>query len=229
VLVSEQMKVLPVIRALPPTKVFFIPNGIALDTVTSSADESVTKQLRDLKEDGSVLIGAVGRLSPEKNFAALIQALAQLPPDLHQVKVALLGTGPQEPELRSLIAVAGLRDRVWLAGYVANARAHLATFDVLAIPSLTEGLPMILLEAMAAEVPIVSTAVGAIPNTLANCGALVPAGDVGALASALATVVRDLSAARETASVARRRVQEHYSAAAMATRYLDVYKAVQQR
>jgi glycosyltransferase involved in cell wall biosynthesis len=229
VLVNEDMKALAAIRSLPPRIVFFIPNGIALDSLQANADDPIVKKLREFHSAGSVLIGAVGRLSPEKNFGALIEALAQLPPELRHLKVALFGTGPQEAELRTLIAARGLTDRVWLAGYVANARAYLGELDILAIPSLTEGLPMTLLEAMAAEVPIVSTAVGAIPNTLAGCGALVPAGDIGAFASGLATVAGDLPAAREKAAAARPRVQEHYGANTMATRYLDVYRAVQQR
>jgi len=229
VLVNEEMKMLPAIRSLPPRTVFFIPNGIALDSSQANADDPIARQLRDFHGAGSILIGGVGRLSPEKNFGALIEALAQLPSGLRHVKVALLGTGPQEAELRALIAARGLTDRAWLAGYVANARSYLQELDILAIPSLTEGLPMILLEAMAAQVPIVATAVGAIPNTLAGCGSLVPTGDIAALASAIATIAADLPAAREKAAGARQRVHEHYSATTMATRYLDVYKAVQQR
>ncbi|MEO8017802.1 MAG: glycosyltransferase [Pseudomonadota bacterium] len=229
VLVNEEMATLSAIRSLPPHKVFFIPNGIALDSLQANAEDPIVRQLRDFRGAESVLIGGAGRLSPEKNFGALIEALAQLPPELRHVKLALLGTGAEEAQLRSLITSRGLADRVWLAGYVANARTYLKELDILAIPSLTEGLPMILLEAMAAEVPIVSTAVGAIPNTLAGCGALVPAGDIGALAVAIGTVAGNLPAAQEQATAARQRVREHYSATTMATRYLDVYKAAQQR
>lgn len=229
VLVNEEMKMLPSIRSLPPHKTFFVPNGIALDSLQANADDPIARQLREFHSAGSILIGGVGRLSPEKNFGALIEALAQLPSELRHSKVALLGTGAQEADLRGLISERGLTDRVWLAGYVGNARTYLHELDILAIPSLTEGLPMILLEAMAADVPIVSTAVGAIPNTLAGCGALVPAGDIAALAAAIAAVAADLPAAREKAAGARQRVQEHYSATTMATRYLDVYKAVLQR
>jgi glycosyltransferase involved in cell wall biosynthesis len=229
VLVNETMKTLPAIRSLPPHQVFFIPNGLTLESPPATADDPVAKQLREFRRAGSVVIGGVGRLSPEKNFGALIEALAQLPAELRHVVLALLGSGPQEAELRALIASQGLTGRVWLAGYVANARTYLKDMDILSIPSLTEGLPMILLEAMAAELPIVATAVGAIPATLAGCGTLVPAGDIGALATAIATVAGNLPAAREQAAAARQRVREHYSATTMATRYLEVYESVQQR
>ncbi|HUQ10651.1 MAG TPA: glycosyltransferase [Steroidobacteraceae bacterium] len=229
VLVNDDMKKLGAIRALPPNKVFSIPNGIALEAAQARADDAIAARLREFHGAGSVLVGGVGRLSPEKNFGALIEALARLPAALRHVKLALLGTGAQEAQLRELVAARGLTDRVWLAGYVANARAYLPQLDILAIPSLTEGLPMILLEAMAAEVPTVSTAVGAIPNTLAGCGALVPAGDVDALSAAIADYARDLPAARAQAAAARQRVHEHFSASTMATRYLEVYEAARRR
>lgn len=229
VLVNEDMKKLRAIRSLPSRKVFFVPNGISLAPERATADDPIAAKLREFHGEGSVLVGGVGRLSPEKNFGALIEALARLPAELRHVRVALLGTGAQEGPLRAQVAARGLTDRVWLAGYVANARAYLGELDILAIPSLTEGLPMILLEAMAAEVPTVSTAVGAIPNTLAGCGALVPAGDVDALSAAIAAFAGDLPAARAKAAAARQRVQEHFSAGTMATRYLEVYEAARRR
>jgi glycosyltransferase involved in cell wall biosynthesis len=229
VLVNEDMKKLRAIRSLPAHRVFCVPNGISVEPVQTQAGDPIAARLREFHGADSVLIGGVGRLSPEKNFGALIEALARLPANLRHVKVALLGTGAQEAELQALVAARGLGERVWLAGYVANARAYLRELDILAIPSLTEGLPMILLEAMAAEVPTVSTAVGAIPNTLAGCGALVPAGDVAALSAALAAFAGDLPAARAKAAAARQRVREHFSAETMATRYLEVYEAARRR
>jgi len=95
--------------------------------------------------------------------------------------------------------------------------------DALVIPSFTEGLPMILLESMAAGIPVIATRVGDIPAVLGDFGVLVPPGDRHALAQAMASVASALPRFREVAAGAVERVAQDYGAAAMAERYARLY------
>jgi glycosyltransferase involved in cell wall biosynthesis len=227
VLVNEQLRNDPAISRLAPSKLHMIPNGIAdLDVRTTQDDvESValTKRIADLRRRTSVVIGAVGRLSPEKNFLALIEALSSTQ---HKVGLVILGDGPQAAEALELISRRGLTDRVVFGGYVRNSRRLLPWFDMLVIPSLTEGLPMVLLEAMSINLPVIATSVGAIPQVLGEFGLLVAPGDVPALATAIERVSGDLQRFKTAASGSAAYVASKYSATAMSSRYTSVYNSV---
>lgn len=133
---------------------------------------------------------SIGRLVEQKGQMALVEALALLRdrhPDLH---LTLLGDGPMRPDLERAIAAAGLGKAVTLAGWVdePQVRAALAASHALVMPSFAEGLPMVVMEAMAAARPVVTTAIAGIPELVVpgRTGWLVAAGDPGALAGALA-------------------------------------------
>jgi glycosyltransferase involved in cell wall biosynthesis len=227
VVVNEQLKSTPTLRMLDQRRIHAIANGITVaDEVQlrfDFAQDPLGRELLALKKDTGVLVGAVGRLSPEKNFGALIEALQQV--GNSRVGVAILGDGPELALLRDKIAAAGLQDRVLLGGYVKDARKYLELFDVLVIPSLTEGLPMILLEAMSANTPVIATSVGDIPATLGGLGQLIEPGNVGALAASLRALIATPALFRDKAAKGRQRVIDHYSAVAMAARYETVYRA----
>jgi glycosyltransferase involved in cell wall biosynthesis len=227
VLVNDQLRKISAVAALEPQKVHTVANGIASESQTGEpANHGATfDEIMNLKRPERVLIGAVGRLSPEKNFSALIEALAQVPAS-DGVVLAILGDGPEAPRLRQLIEANNLGGRVVLGGYVADARRFLALFDLLVIPSLTEGLPMILLEAMATNLPIIAAQVGDIPAALKDLGILVPPGDVGALRDAIVKMSRQLPHYRRVAGAGAQRVSEHYSAASMAARYENIYRSL---
>jgi glycosyltransferase involved in cell wall biosynthesis len=142
------------------------------------------------------------------------------------VGAVVLGDGPEAAMLRDKVSASGLADRVLLGGYIKDARKYLPLFDALVIPSLTEGLPMILLEAMSANIPVIATRVGDIPATLNDLGLLIEPGDTPALASAIVGLTNALGTYRGKATAAARRVQDYYSAATMAARYEAVYRAV---
>jgi glycosyltransferase involved in cell wall biosynthesis len=227
VLVNEQLRKNPAIAALDPHKVHAVSNGIAIEAPhEDTARHGATfDAIMELKRSSRILIGAVGRLSAEKNFSALIEALAGVPA-AERIGLAILGDGPETARLRQMIESHHLAGRVVLAGYVEDARRFLALFDLLVIPSLTEGLPMILLEAMAADLPIIATRVGDIPAALDDLGILVPPGDVEALREAIVRVTQQLPHYRELAGRGARRVREHYGAASMAARYENIYRSL---
>jgi glycosyltransferase involved in cell wall biosynthesis len=103
-----------------------------------------------------------------------------------------------------------------------------ASFDVFALPSFSEGMPMTVLEAMAAGLPIVATTVGAVPGLLepAGCGILCPPGDASALAAALLRVLQDPALAERLGIAAQQHLRAHYSAEAMARQYLALYEEI---
>ena len=231
VVVDAKLTSIPAIAALGKERVHTIANGISLDAsapVVPAAD-ALSRELAQLRKHYRIVLGAVGRLSPEKNFVALVDAMRQVAAAGSDVAVVILGEGPEDVALRDAIASTGLSERVRLAGYVKDARAHLPAFDGLVIPSLTEGLPMILLEAMAANLPVIATRVGDIASTLDDLGILVEPGDTRQLAAAIAAMAAEPARLKAAAAGGRKRVLQHYSSGAMAERYERVYDSVLRR
>jgi glycosyltransferase involved in cell wall biosynthesis len=133
------------------------------------------------------VVGSFGRLSQEKKLDAIVEAVARLRERGRPVRLALVGEGPERPLLESLVTSHGLRDHVLLPGYVPRVERYLACLDAYVLASTTEGMPMTILEAMFAGVPIVSTRVGAVPEVLQDGrgGLLLDRPDAERLADAL--------------------------------------------
>jgi glycosyltransferase involved in cell wall biosynthesis len=157
----------------------------------------------------------VGRLSAEKGLPVLLQALGRLPADGTAPTLTLVGTGPQEDELREMTADLGLDGRVQFAGYVPFGPAlaeYYRRADLFVLPSLTgEGLPQVLLEAMAAGVPCIATAVEGIPFFIDDQrdGVLVPPADAGALTAAIEELLRDPERCRQLSAAGLEKVRDH--------------------
>jgi glycosyltransferase involved in cell wall biosynthesis len=224
VLVNDAMRRLPVLARLRPPPVT-IANGVTSANPGAKTDAALMDSIAALRARSSVLFGVVGRLSPEKNVAELVEALHACT-EAPRAGLVILGTGPERDAVAGTIARLKLGDRVLPGGYVANARDYLPAFDALVIPSLTEGLPMVLLEAMAASLPVIATRVGEIPTVLGDLGLLVPPADRSALTAALATLANNLPRFSELGARAAERVAREYGAAAMAGRYAEVYRTV---
>jgi glycosyltransferase involved in cell wall biosynthesis len=174
------------------------------------------------------LVVAVGNLYPVKGHAHLLRAVAALPPELRQmVHVAIAGRGDEGPSLTALAAELGLPGQLHLLGLRDDVANVLRSATVFALPSLSEALPLALLEAMRAGVPVVASAVGEIPAVLEHgkAGLLARPGDPGELASALRTLLSDPTLARALVDRAQHVVLERYAIERMAERYLSVYAA----
>jgi len=139
------------------------------------------------------LVGRVARLAPEKGVDVFLHAAARLAAAHPQARFLVVGDGPCRAELEALAAALGLGDRVEFLGFRSDARAIIAQLDVLAVTSRSDGAPLVVLEAMAAAVPVVATAVGGLVDQVAHgrTGLLVPPGDPGALAGALGALLGD--------------------------------------
>lgn len=144
-----------------------------------------------LPPDGPHLV-AIGRLAEQKGFGLLIEAMAMVAQDLPSVRLTLVGDGELRPAIEQAIARHNLGQQVHLTGWLDENRIHevLAASNALILPSFAEGLPMVLMEAMATGRPVIATSIAGVPELVTpDCGWLVPAGDAGALA----TAIRDLA------------------------------------
>jgi glycosyltransferase involved in cell wall biosynthesis len=172
--------------------------------------------------DDMFIAGWVGRLSAEKGPDLFLEALARTAPD---VRGAILGTGPAYETLRALEERRGLGARLSWAGVVPDAGSLMAAFDCFVLSSRTEGTPIVLFEAMAANVPIVATAVGGVPDVVsAGEAALVHPDDPDALALAIAGIARDPSSARSRAAAAHRRLVTEREPAPWVAHYAGLYR-----
>lgn len=176
-------------------------------------------------------IGSIGRLSAEKGYQHLIEALHLLVRKGIDARLVIIGEGCERPQLEGLASRLKLSERVSLPGYRDQAWQYLRYFNAFAISSLTEGLPITLLEAMQARVPIVATRVGGIPEALIHgkSGLLVDPGRSQPLAEALLVLYKNKDLARRLAEIAGREVDSRFSARTMAQGYLRVYEQVFER
>lgn len=210
---------------IPAAKRLLIDNGVDTERfspATNAAGEPWTAT-------DAFVIGTVGRLQDVKDHATLIDAFAllreMLPEQRARLRLVLVGDGPLRTRLEQQIAAGGLQDCVWLAGARRDVAPAMRSFSLFALSSIAEGTPVTMLEAMATGLPIVSTAVGGIPDLVQDGvdGALVPPSDPRALAAALAAYVRDEAQARRHGAAGRTRIENKYSIAAMLASYLALY------
>ncbi len=173
-------------------------------------------------------VGSIGRLSEEKGHVYLVEAVSFLRDMYGNIRLVIIGEGPRKKSLEGRIAALGLQQRVLLPGYRANARQYLEHFGLFVLPSLTEGLPITLLEAMQSRVPIIATRVGGMPEALQHgrAGLLVEPASAESLAKAVYTLQEQPGLARELASTAYKRVTTDYSSRLMALKYCELYKSV---
>ena len=166
------------------------------------------------RQEGPPTIIAIGRLSPEKGFAVLLEAMACLRDALVPARLVLVGDGPERARIEADIARHGLADCVTLTGELAPeaVRARLCEADIFCLPSFSEGLPVSIMEAMAAGVPVVSTWIAGIPELAENdvTAMTVPPARARALADALRRLIVDPALAQKLAAAARRRVEEQH-------------------
>lgn len=205
-----------------------IANGVEEAPVMT--DDALQAMRRALGiSPGARVLGGVGRLATVKGYDQLLAALPAAAAAVPAVTLVLVGDGPERAALEAQAEALGVRERVLFVGYRPDARRLLPLFDLYVAPSRSEGLPIALLEAMAAGCPVLVTDVGEQRAVIADgaAGTLLPASSedwASTLISCLGPEGRAQAAAK--AEVAARRVAEHYSLAASLAAYEHVYKSV---
>lgn len=201
----------------PRERVHYFPNGVDVERFRPEPRPA----------GGDVVIGHVGRFRPEKNQAALIRALAASPVLRARARLALVGDGALLEASRSLARDLGVIDRVEFLGSVTDTAAVYRTFDIYALPSLTEQMPLSVLEAMATGLPIVASAVGDVPEMVAPEGSsfIVPPRDEALLIRALETLTSAPDMRRRLGATNRARAESVYPLGACLARYVELYLA----
>jgi glycosyltransferase involved in cell wall biosynthesis len=207
---------------LPPASVRVVYNGVP----RQSGDRERVRRELSLRAD-ELLIVAIGSLFPVKGHAVLLQALLQLSdgPPLPPWRAAIAGVGGEDASLRAFIEGNGLGDRVTLLGFRDDVPDVLAAADVYAMPSLYEGSPLALMEAMFAGKPIVASDVGGIPELVTDDGeALLAApGDATQLAQALRSLLTDSARRERLGRAAHRRAESRFTLDRMVDEYEELY------
>ncbi len=161
-----------------------------------------------------------------KGHASLIDATVQILEKFPNTKVLLVGDGPRRSQMENKVSALALSDTIIFTGIRQDVREILPLFDLFVLPSLSEGLPVSILEAMAASKPVVATYVGGVPEAVVDgvTGLLVPPRDPTALAQAIVHLLGDPDLRQQMGQAGRERVLEHFSVERMVERTQNLYE-----
>ena len=218
---------------VPRERIEILHNSIDPAWATPLATSAALRETQALRASlglrpDAFRILAIGRLSKEKGHAILIEAAAEVKrrrPDL-SFELLLVGDGPLRAGLSALAKERGLEPQMRFAGQVGNVRPFFAVADVLALPSFSEGSPNVLLESMAARVPILATSVGGVPEIVEDrqTALLVPPGEPSAMAAALMELIDSPALRSDLADRASRRVEAEFTPARYDQRLRAIYE-----
>ena len=201
-----------------PERIFLIENGIDVSLFANAA--------ASCKEESTELrIGVVGRLAPEKGVEFFLRAAPGILQKHPLTKFFLVGDGPQRNKLQALVRDLHIDKDVIFTGTRQDMPNVYASIDIFVLPSLNEGLPLALLEAMAAGKSVVATRVGAIPSVIATnrTGLLVEPRDIVALQDSILRLIEDSDLRRRLGKAAQEAVALRYSSESMASNYFNLY------
>ncbi|HKA92015.1 MAG TPA: glycosyltransferase [Haliangiales bacterium] len=203
-----------------------IPNGVELDRFRPDPEARARVRAELGIDAGAWVVGTVGRIAGEKNQSLLLRAVAPLLGP--QARLVVAGDGPLLPALSELAAALGIAPHVRLLGARRDVPSVLNALDAFVLSSTTEGLPLVIPEAMATGLPVVSTSVGGIPTVIdeGQTGFLVPAGDEAALRERVARLRDDPELARACGARARSAAVTRYSSERMQRDYIELYERI---
>lgn len=209
---------------ISPNKITTIPNGIDLSALCSAQPTLAV----EIGQGTKTIVGIVGRLVSQKGPDYFLQAAHTVLATFPQTLFVLIGDGPLRGNLERLARGLGIQDKVIFTGARTDMPGVYASIDILVLPSRDEGTPMALLEALAAQKPVVATRVGAVPGIIENerTGILVDPGDVSGLSAAITRLLRDPGLRRRLGENGQTLVCQQFSAGAMAQKYLALYETL---
>jgi glycosyltransferase involved in cell wall biosynthesis len=223
--VSEDLKQHMAASGIPRDRINVIYNGIDPGPPRREAERwSVRDRLRISRD--ALVVGTIARLDPVKDLANLIEAFGLLIEQVGDSHLVIVGDGPERAALEQRARELGVPGRIHFLGRRDDARALLPVFDVYVNSSITEGISLTILEAMAAELPLVVTRVGGTPEIVAEGenGYLVPARVPEAIARAVGALAADSDRRRRFGVVGRRRVESAFTLERMTKQYAALYR-----
>jgi glycosyltransferase involved in cell wall biosynthesis len=203
-------------------KIKIIANGIDVQAFERA------QPLPTLVFSGNKVVGMVARLDLQKGFEYLLRAVRELCGTFNDLKMVIVGEGPDRTAIENMIQQYGLQSKVILAGQQSDMPGVYAAIDIFVLPSLNEGLPLTVLEAMAASKPVIATRVGAIPSVIKHGenGLLVDSKDADGLRNAIASLLTDSDLCRRMGSAGHDWVSRNYTSEVMALKYRQMYEEV---
>jgi glycosyltransferase involved in cell wall biosynthesis len=206
-------------------KIVVIPNG--LDDQVSSLAKNEARRRLNLSER-SFVVGSVGRLHPQKGYADLLVAAAKLSRHIPNLKVVIIGEGPEHEGLEALAKATALNGIVHFAGARSDVTEVMSAFDVFTMPSYYEGLPLALLEAMRCGIPSVVTRAGGMPEAVVDgeTGFVTEPADPSALTDRIRRLAKDRRLRDNMGRAGRERFAAQFTSSVMAARYCDLYDAI---
>lgn len=211
-------------EGVQPEKLVHIPNGIPVEEIAAAAAGGVTRAELGLPEDAPVLI-QVGVFRPEKNQLGAVEIFARIRARVPGARLVFVGDGETREAVERRVEEAGVREGIEFLGMRADVPALLALADLMILPSISDAMPMVVLEAMALGVPTVATDVGDVREVLeVGAGVWVPAGDPEAFAAACVKLLGDRESLAAAAATARGAAHD-YDAKTMVARYAALFDA----
>jgi len=213
-------------RGLARDKVTVIPYGVDLDLFQGGGGNQALKHQLGFKPDDK-LVGVVARLHPQKGHCYFIEAARLIADEFSNAKFVLIGDGDLRDDLEKQVAAAGLTESFSFLGFRNDVRELLRTLDVFVLPSLYEGLPNVILEAMATSLPVVATAVDGTVELVDNgkTGFLVEPKQPDALAAAISQLLRNGNLRESCGAAGRCKVEQKFSLAQQVTNFQNLYES----
>ncbi|HKZ57693.1 MAG TPA: glycosyltransferase [Thermodesulfovibrionales bacterium] len=228
VAVSEDVKE-DIIRydSINPSKIDVIPNGIDVERFNPEKNTTDIRKEFSL-EDDDIVIGFIGRIVPAKGLKYLLNALPYLKKEFKSIKLLIVGEGSLVEELKERAKKNNIFDNILFTGRRRDIPEILASINIFVMPSIAEGLPNALLEAMAMGKPIVTTEVGGIPEIVKNGfnGLLVPPRDTLSLSKAIKELISNDRLAAKLGQAARDLVHDNLSIKAIAQKWQSLYLSI---
>jgi glycosyltransferase involved in cell wall biosynthesis len=227
VVVSGALKRHLATAGVPPDKIHVVYNAIDPDDHTPERDGTEFRRQCQVGPHG-LLVGVIGRFSPEKGQAVFVEAFADVVRVMPEARAVLVGDGQELPRLQTLVRSRGLEGRVIFAGHQSEMSSVYAGLDLVVIPSLSEGLPNVLLEAMLHGKAVIATAVGGIPEVMALGLSewLVPPADARALGQKMVEALQAPAVRAALATTGRAHVRAKFSPASRARQLAALYHEV---
>lgn len=225
IVVSEALKKnLSEERKISSDRIALIYNGIELDRYVPISDKGLLKKTLKMPSD-TFLVGTIGRLVWQKGYEFLIKAIPEIVRVFPEARFLFVGEGPLKGKLGALSKELGIRDKIIFTGFRSDIKEILSAIDLVVIPSLLEGFPMITLEAMALAKPIVATRINGITEQITNNknGILVPAKNDAALAEAILDILLNKGKSRKLGLAARLTVESKFSVEKMVAETEKIY------
>ena len=213
---------------IPGEKIALVYNGIELDEYQDEASEEFSFKLKkEFNMGKSVsLVGAIGRIVWQKGFEYLVEAVPAILKECPEVRFMIIGDGPLKKELVEKSRKLGIADKIIFTGFRTDIKEALVSIDILVMPSLREGFPMVTLEAMAMAKPIIAADIDGIREQIEHQknGLLVPPENPVVLAEAVISLLKNKEKAERLGMAAKKRVEEEFSLKKMVNETESVYE-----